>query len=73
MPILYHYPMSPYSEKLRVAMGASGISWQSVLVPEQPHRALLDTLIGGYRRIPVLQMGAHFFCDTRLALSLIHI
>ncbi|MBR9794520.1 MAG: glutathione S-transferase family protein, partial [Gammaproteobacteria bacterium] len=59
--------MSPYSEKLRAAMGFSGISWQSVVVPEQPPRALLDGLIGGYRRIPVLQMGAQFYCDTRLA------
>ena len=72
MPILYHYPMSPYSEKLRVAMGASGISWQSVVVPEQPPRALLDTLIGGYRRIPVLQVGARFYCDTRLAFEALH-
>lgn len=72
MPILYHYPMSPYSEKLRVAMGASGISWQSVVVPEQPPRAQLDSLIGGYRRIPVLQVGAHFYCDTRLAFEALH-
>ena len=64
--------MSPYSEKLRVAMSASGISWQSVVVPEQPPRALLDTLIGGYRRIPVLQVGAHFYCDTRLAFEALH-
>ena len=64
--------MSPYSEKLRVAMGASGISWQSVVVPEQPPRALLDTLIGGYRRIPVLQVGARFYCDTRLAFEALH-
>ena len=64
--------MSPYSEKLRVAMSASGISWQSVVVPEQPPRALLDTLIGGYRRIPVLQVGARFYCDTRLAFEALH-
>ena len=64
--------MSPYSQKLRVAMGASGISWQSVVVPEQPPRPLLDTLVGGYRRIPVLQVGAHFYCDTRLAFEALH-
>ena len=67
MAILYHYPMSPYSEKLRAAMGFAGIRWQSAVVPEQPPRALLNGLIGGYRRIPVLQMGAQFYCDTRLA------
>ncbi len=72
MPILYHYPLSPYSEQLRVAMGVAGISWQSVVVPEQPPRALLDGLVGGYRRIPVLQVGAQFYCDTRLAFDALH-
>lgn len=66
-PILYHYPMSPFSEKLRVAMGASGVLWRSVDVPAFPPRTDLSRFIGGYRRIPVLQIGAHFFCDTRLA------
>ena len=53
-------------------MGVGGISWQSVVVPEQPPRALLDGLVGGYRRIPVLQVGAQFYCDTRLAFDALH-
>ncbi len=66
-PILYHYAMSPYSEKLRLAMGLSNQTWVSVVVPAQPPRSSLDDLLGGYRRIPVLQIGAQFYCDSKLS------
>jgi len=69
VPILYHYPMSPYSEKLRLAMGLSDRRWLSVSVAAYPPRPELAELVGGYRRIPVLQIGAHFYCDTRLAFA----
>ena len=69
LPILYHYPMSPYSEKVRLALGILGRHWLSVEVPPQPPRPMLRQWIGGYRRIPVLQMGAHFYCDSNLAVS----
>jgi glutathione S-transferase len=59
--------MSPYSEKLRLAMGLRGVAWSSIRVSPQPPRDALNQLLGGYRRIPVLQRGAHFYCDTRLA------
>ena len=29
----------------------------------------MDQILGGYRRIPVLQRGAHFYGDTRLAVE----
>ena len=64
-PVLYHYPMSPYSEKLRLAMGLSGIAWASIQVSPQPPRGTLDQILGGYRRIPVLQRGAHFYCEKK--------
>lgn len=60
--------MSPYSEKLRLALGIYHRKWLSFAVPAQPPRPFLRGLIGGYRRIPVLQLGAHFFCDSRLAI-----
>jgi len=66
-PILYHYLASPYSEKLRLALGVTGIQWGSVIVPTQPPRPSLDIFLSGYRRIPVLQIGAHFYCDSALA------
>ena len=62
--ILYHYPASPYAEKVRLLAGYLGVSWQSVEVPIQPPRDQLAILAGGYRRIPVMQCGADIFCDT---------
>ncbi|QSP94711.1 glutathione S-transferase family protein [Marinobacter salinisoli] len=63
--VLFHYPMSPFSEKIRALLGYAGLSWQSVRVEEMPPRPVLDTLAGGYRKIPVAQSGADIFCDTR--------
>ena len=62
--VLYHYPASPYAEKVRLLAGHLGVSWQSVEVPIQPPRDQLAILAGGYRRIPVMQCGADIFCDT---------
>ena len=69
VPILYHYPMSPYSEKLRLTMGLLQRPWLSAQVAAYPPRAALAAVVGGYRRIPVLQIGAHIYCDTRLAFA----
>lgn len=66
MMILHHYPMSPFSEKVRLMFGCAGSEWLSVISPEMPPRAIVDPLAGGYRRIPVGQVGADVFCDTRL-------
>ena len=53
-------------------MGLSGVNWCSIRVSPQPPRGTLDQILGGYRRIPVLQKGAHFYCDTRLAFEALH-
>lgn len=63
--ILHHYPMSPFSEKIRVMLGYTGLDWQSVITREMPPRPQLAILAGGYRKIPVAQIGADIFCDTR--------
>ena len=47
-------------------LGYAAISWQSSIVPPMPPRPTLDPMLGGYRRIPVAQIGADIFCDTRL-------
>jgi glutathione S-transferase len=62
--ILHHYPPSPVSEKVRVAMGLKGLAWRSVEQNRLPDRPQLFDLTGGYRRIPVLQIGADIYCDT---------
>jgi glutathione S-transferase len=46
--------------------GYCDAQWQSVLSPAMPPRSIVDPLAGGYRRIPVMQIGADIFCDTKL-------
>lgn len=64
--ILHHYPRSPFAEKIRVAFGLKGLRWRSVEQPRMAPKPQLVPLTGGYRRIPVLQIGADVYCDTRL-------
>ena len=63
--ILHQYAMSPFSEKIRVMLGYTGQSWKAVTVREMPPRPGLEPLADGYRKIPVAQIGADIFCDTR--------
>ena len=63
--ILHHYPPSPVSEKIRTAMGLKGLAWRSVEQNRLPERPELLAMTGGYRRIPVLQVGSDIYCDTR--------
>jgi glutathione S-transferase len=64
--ILHHYDMSPYAEKVRLALGLKGLPWRSVLAPMVMPKPDLVELTGGYRRVPVLQIGADVYCDTHL-------
>lgn len=64
--ILHHYDASPYAEKIRLMFGLTNTRWYSMLSPVQPPRPSLDPLTGGYRRIPVAQVGADIFCDTAI-------
>jgi len=66
--ILHHYGLSPFAETVRTALGLKGLAWRSVDVAPLPPRPLLHALTGGYRRIPVLQVGADIFCDTNIIL-----
>lgn len=67
-PILHHYEFSTFSEKIRLALGFKGLAYGSVDVPGLPPRPLLTPLTGGYRRVPVLQVGADIYCDTNIIL-----
>ena len=66
--ILHHYDSSPFGEKVRLAMGYKKLAWQSVEVPIWPPKPDLMPLTAGYRRVPVLQVGADVYCDTLLIL-----
>lgn len=67
--ILHHYALSPFSEKIRAMLGYCELSWQSAISPAMPPRPIVDPLAGGYRKIPVGQIGADIFCDTRIISS----
>lgn len=67
--ILHHYDFSNYSEKVRLALGYKGLAWRSVTIPPVAPKPDLMPLTGGYRRTPVLQVGADIYCDTRLILA----
>ncbi len=64
--ILHHYPLSPYSEKIRAMLGYTTTEWDSCLASEAPPRGKLDLLSGGYNRIPIAQIGADIFCDSNI-------
>lgn len=66
--ILHHYPQSPVTEKVRVALGIKGLAWRSVIIPRIPPKPDLMPLTGGYRRTPVMQVGADIFCDSQCIL-----
>ncbi len=63
--ILHHYPQSPVAEKVRVVLGIKDVSWRSVQIPRLPPKPDLIPLTGGYRRTPVLQVGADIYCDSQ--------
>ena len=65
VPIFHHYPQSPIAEKIRMTFGIMGLDWYSVQIPRIPPKPLLTPLTGGYRRTPVLQVGADIFCDSQ--------
>ncbi|WP_417776142.1 glutathione S-transferase family protein [Stutzerimonas xanthomarina] len=64
--ILHHYPTSPFAEKARLMLGFKQLSWRSVQIPPVMPKPDLTALTGGYRRTPVLQIGADIYCDTAL-------
>mgnify|MGYP001301913910 CR=1 FL=1 len=63
--ILHNYPQSPVAEKVRVALGIKQATWRSVEIPRIPPKPGLVKLTGGYRRTPVMQIGADIYCDSQ--------
>lgn len=66
--ILHNYPQSPVAEKVRVAFGLKGLVWNDVEIPRLPPKPMLTALTGGYRRTPVMQIGADIYCDSQCIL-----
>jgi glutathione S-transferase len=66
--IFHHYWTSPFSEKVRLLFGLKGLPWRSVEQPVIMPKPDLTPLTGGYRKIPVMQIGADIYCDTQIIL-----
>lgn len=66
--ILHHYPLSPFAEKVRIALGIKALAWRSVIIPVVMPKPELMPLTGGYRKTPVMQIGADVYCDTQCIL-----
>ena len=64
--ILHHYPVSPFAEKVRALLGFKGLAWKSVIIHMMMPKPDVVALTGGYRRTPILQIGADVYCDTAL-------
>lgn len=64
--ILHQYADSPFSEKIRLLLGYKHASWRRVEIPVIMPRPDLMPLTGGYRRTPVMQLGADVYCDSAL-------
>lgn len=65
-PVLHHYPVSPFAEKVRAMLGFKRLAWKSVQIPLIMPKPDVVALTGGYRKTPILQLGADIYCDTAL-------
>jgi glutathione S-transferase len=64
--ILHHYPASPFAEKIRLVLGLKHLAWKQVIIPMIMPKPDVIALTGGYRKTPILQIGADIYCDTAL-------
>ena len=58
--------MSPFSEKIRKIFALKSLAYREVDQPAWMPKPHLTPMTGGYRRIPVLQIGADIYCDSAL-------
>ncbi|MGE0861077.1 MAG: glutathione S-transferase family protein [Gammaproteobacteria bacterium] len=64
--ILHQYPQSHFAEKIKRILAYKGLAWRAVEQPWIMPKPDLVPLTGGFRRIPVLQIGADVYIDTVL-------
>jgi len=67
--ILFHYPFSPWSQKITAYLSIRGIPYTSCHQPVTQPRPDLASLGINYRRIPVMSIGRDIYCDTLLMLE----
>jgi glutathione S-transferase len=66
--ILHEYPTSPYAEKVRLALRLKNLAYSRVEISNIMPRPDLMPMSGGYRRTPIMQIGADIYCDTAVIL-----
>ncbi|MGH1471932.1 MAG: glutathione S-transferase family protein [Cellvibrionaceae bacterium] len=64
--ILHNYEASPFAKKIRAILGLKKANWSSVEIPRIMPKPDVVALTGGYRRTPIMQIGADIYCDTAL-------
>lgn len=64
--ILHHFDASPFAEKIRLILGFRGLAWLGVQIPMVLPKPDVVALSGGYRKTPLLQIGADVYADTAL-------
>ena len=64
--ILHQYQGSPFSEKVRALLGYKNASYTMVNIPVIMPKPDLMALTGGYRKTPVMQIGADIYCDSAI-------
>ncbi len=64
--ILHHYPQSHFAEKIKRLLAFKALPYRAVEQPLMMPKPDLVPLTGGFRRIPVLQIGADVYIDTVL-------
>ncbi len=64
--ILHQYATSPFAEKVRRILAFKGLAWRAVDIPMVAPKPDVEALTGGYRKTPILQIGADIWCDTAL-------
>ena len=64
--IFHNFATSPFSEKVRLVFGIKKLAWRYVDIPSLLPKPFLVPLTGGYRKTPVMQIGADIYCDTQI-------
>ncbi|KAI8061534.1 uncharacterized protein B0P05DRAFT_557401 [Gilbertella persicaria] len=64
--ILHWYPQSPFAQKVAWALLYKKVDFKIVLITPIEPRPLRRPLDGGYRKTPILQIGNHTFCDSKI-------
>jgi glutathione S-transferase len=67
---LFHYPFSPWSQKITLYLALRQIPYISCEQPVTLPRPDLKKRLGvNYRRIPVMSIGRDIYCDTLIMLE----